>query len=372
MAALSVAYHGAAPAVCQAFTEGMRQLPPERASKYHEHAYNMSPLAVQRILEQLMTSDTWPVYTPFAKEHFGRGKKEGKAEGKAEGEADAILLVLRARSMDVSDADRERITSCTNLKQLKKWITRAVTAEKTSDLFELHSGRRPDRSTRRQTRRSGRLAHCSGDRHHATRSPSSAWTGRQFHAHRLQPRRQGHGVAVVAAGRYPVASGYRVPDDIRPLNGGEITHDVLRTRARWSECGLIRTGTHPASAARPAASDDFTNALLPMSALLIFSRYPVPSDQSIGAPGVKPCGWCRLEGARFTRPQRETECCGEARVQVPAPAHQEAGGRTWRLPGGHPPALQRRTGRTAGGVADGPPQDHLLQPGRAAKGDQGR
>ena len=91
----------------------------------------MAPLAVQRILEQLMTSDTWPVYSPFAKEHFGRGKKEGKAEG----EAEAILLVLEARGLDVTDAERERITACTDLRQLKKWVRRAVTAEKTSDLF---------------------------------------------------------------------------------------------------------------------------------------------------------------------------------------------------------------------------------------------
>jgi predicted transposase YdaD len=99
----------------------------------------MAPLAVQRILEQLMTSDYWPVYSPFAKEHFGRGKqegkKEGKKEGRMEGEADAILLVLEARGVDVSDAERERITSCTDLKQLKRWITRAATAEKTGDLF---------------------------------------------------------------------------------------------------------------------------------------------------------------------------------------------------------------------------------------------
>jgi hypothetical protein len=135
MAALSVAYHGADPAVCQAFTDGMRQLPPVRASQYHEHAYNMAPLAVQRILEQLMTSDTWPVYSPFAKEHFGRGKREGKTQGRREGEAEAILLVLEARGLDVTDAERERITSCTDLKQLKKWVTRAATAEKTGDLF---------------------------------------------------------------------------------------------------------------------------------------------------------------------------------------------------------------------------------------------
>jgi hypothetical protein len=131
MAALSVAYHGANPAVCRAFIGGLSQLPHDDAVKYHEHAFNMAPLVVQRILEQLMTSDTWPVYSPFAKEHFGRGKQEGKQEG----EAEAVLLVLEARGLEVTDAERERITGCTNLRQLKKWITRAATAEKTSDLF---------------------------------------------------------------------------------------------------------------------------------------------------------------------------------------------------------------------------------------------
>jgi hypothetical protein len=112
-----------------------RQLPHDHAVKYHEHAFNMAPLAVQRILEQLMTSGTWPVYSPIAKEHFGRGMREGKKEGKREGEAEAILLVLEARGLDVTDADRERITGCTDLRQLKKWLRRAATAEKTSDLF---------------------------------------------------------------------------------------------------------------------------------------------------------------------------------------------------------------------------------------------
>jgi len=96
----------------------------------------MAPLAVQRILEQLMTSDTWPVYSPFAKEHFGRGKREGKKEGRREGEAEAILTVLEARNLDVSDAERERIAGCTDLRQLETWVGRAVTVEKSSDLFD--------------------------------------------------------------------------------------------------------------------------------------------------------------------------------------------------------------------------------------------
>jgi len=72
---------------------------------------------------------------PLRQGALRRGKREGKREGKKEGEADAILLVLEARGVDVSDAERERITSCTDLKQLKRWIIRAVTAEKTGDLF---------------------------------------------------------------------------------------------------------------------------------------------------------------------------------------------------------------------------------------------
>lgn len=69
--------------------------------KLHEHAYNMSPHAAQRILGQLMTSPAWPVYSPFAKEHFGRAKSEGEAE--------AILLGLKARGLDVSETERDRI-----------------------------------------------------------------------------------------------------------------------------------------------------------------------------------------------------------------------------------------------------------------------
>lgn len=52
-AALSVAYHGANPAVRQAFADGMRQLPRDHAVRYREHAFNMAPLAVQRILKQV-------------------------------------------------------------------------------------------------------------------------------------------------------------------------------------------------------------------------------------------------------------------------------------------------------------------------------
>jgi hypothetical protein len=69
-------------------------------------------------------SDTWPVYSPFARAHYSRGQ------------AEAILTVLRARKLAINDAERARIVTCTNLNQLKTWVRRAVRAEKTSDLFD--------------------------------------------------------------------------------------------------------------------------------------------------------------------------------------------------------------------------------------------
>ncbi|MDA0640074.1 MULTISPECIES: hypothetical protein [Nonomuraea] len=39
-----------------------------------------------------MTSTDWPVYTPWAREHYGRGLQEGVAEGKAEEAAKSVLL----------------------------------------------------------------------------------------------------------------------------------------------------------------------------------------------------------------------------------------------------------------------------------------
>ncbi len=64
----------------------------------------------------------------FARKHRGEGRVEGCAA--------SILLVLDARCLQVSDAERERITSCTDQATLEAWIRRAVTVQATSQLFE--------------------------------------------------------------------------------------------------------------------------------------------------------------------------------------------------------------------------------------------
>jgi hypothetical protein len=143
MAVLSVAYHGHDRAVADAFVAGVGSLGGERGLQYYEYGYNMSPRAVCAILEELVTTTHWPVYSPFAKLHYGRGKAEGLEEGRSEGRTEgliegerrALLEVLHARGLEVTEDHRAHVAECTDLEQLKAWVRSAVTAASTSDLF---------------------------------------------------------------------------------------------------------------------------------------------------------------------------------------------------------------------------------------------
>jgi len=128
---LSVAYHGTDRSVSTAFVEGLSFLGRERGGKYYEYGYNMSSRAVCEILEAIVATTHWPVYSPMAKEHFGKGR----AEGLLEGARDVVLMVLKARGLEPSENEHGRVTDCTDLDQLRKWADAALTASTTRDVF---------------------------------------------------------------------------------------------------------------------------------------------------------------------------------------------------------------------------------------------
>lgn len=70
------------------------------------------------------------------KQGVERGRGQGKAEGKAEGKADAVIKVLAARRIRVSKGSRERILRCTDPATLDRWLERAITVKKASELFD--------------------------------------------------------------------------------------------------------------------------------------------------------------------------------------------------------------------------------------------
>jgi hypothetical protein len=69
-------------------------------------------------------------------EGVAKGEATGMAKGRAEGLRDAILAVLAARGLAVSEADRARVEECSDIATLSRWHTRAVSAATTHEIFE--------------------------------------------------------------------------------------------------------------------------------------------------------------------------------------------------------------------------------------------
>jgi hypothetical protein len=82
--------------------------------------------AVRAILEDMMTA-AHKYHSDFARKYYD--------EGEAKGEANAVLILLATRGIEVSDDERTRILTCTDLDQLGTWIRRAATATTVDDLF---------------------------------------------------------------------------------------------------------------------------------------------------------------------------------------------------------------------------------------------
>jgi flagellar biosynthesis/type III secretory pathway protein FliH len=62
-----------------------------------------------------------------------KGRVEGEARGRVEAQAEALLRVLAARNLVVSDDLLARIRSCRDLAVLGRWLDRAVTAQSTAE-----------------------------------------------------------------------------------------------------------------------------------------------------------------------------------------------------------------------------------------------
>jgi PD-(D/E)XK nuclease family transposase len=63
------------------------------------------------------------------------GFAKGEVTGFAKGKAAAVLAILSARGIPVSDESRARIESCTDVAMVDRWISRAVTVSSTEQLF---------------------------------------------------------------------------------------------------------------------------------------------------------------------------------------------------------------------------------------------
>ncbi|MFJ2897824.1 hypothetical protein ACIO87_23400 [Streptomyces sp. NPDC087218] len=64
------------------------------------------------------------------------GREEGREEGIAKERSLSVLRMLDRRGVAVSDAVRERIGSCRDLRTLDLWVDRAFTVKTTDELLD--------------------------------------------------------------------------------------------------------------------------------------------------------------------------------------------------------------------------------------------
>ncbi|WP_225850007.1 hypothetical protein [Streptomyces sp. HPF1205] len=62
-------------------------------------------------------------------------REEGQAHGAARARARDLLRLLEFRKIEVTAAERERITACMDPEVLEGWFDRAFTAERGEDIF---------------------------------------------------------------------------------------------------------------------------------------------------------------------------------------------------------------------------------------------
>ncbi len=65
-----------------------------------------------------------------------RGREEGQQQGLTRGRAEDVLRILNARSVQVDEAARQRILTCTDLATLDRWFDRALNATTLSDVLD--------------------------------------------------------------------------------------------------------------------------------------------------------------------------------------------------------------------------------------------
>jgi hypothetical protein len=139
LAVLSAMTHGSHPEyvkILDTLQAALAATDRDRAVQYAEIVSAVLPQAARRHWEELMSTQTFPFQSDYARRLRAEGRAEGEAKGEAKGEAAALLEVLDARGFDVPEDVRARVTACSDVLQLKTWIRRAVTVRTIDELFQ--------------------------------------------------------------------------------------------------------------------------------------------------------------------------------------------------------------------------------------------
>ncbi|MBK6692811.1 MAG: hypothetical protein IPG50_11460 [Myxococcales bacterium] len=130
LAVLSVLAHGHEPnaeRIAAPALEAVATLASDFAMLYSEVIEEALSPAAKAALEKLMDIRKYEFKSEFAKKH--------RAEGRQEGRVGALLAILEARGLSVSEAEQEAIAACTDATLLTRWIRKAATAATVAEVF---------------------------------------------------------------------------------------------------------------------------------------------------------------------------------------------------------------------------------------------
>lgn len=133
LAVLSAMAHGQTEqgaTIAGAVLPAIQGLDDDRARFYYDLVYNSLNEATRRALEAMMKG--YQYQSDFAKKYVAQGRTEGRTEEAAR----AVLTVLRARGIDIPDAERERILTQQEPARLERWLERAAVASSIAEVLD--------------------------------------------------------------------------------------------------------------------------------------------------------------------------------------------------------------------------------------------
>jgi hypothetical protein len=135
LAVLSAPTHAEGPHVEMVFASlcaALGTLSSDTGALYHDYVLSRFSDAARKLLEDTMKLSDYEWQSEFALRHIA----EGEAKGEARGEAKSVLLVLDARGIPVPEDLRERITGCSDIGQLERWVQRAAVVDSAEQLLD--------------------------------------------------------------------------------------------------------------------------------------------------------------------------------------------------------------------------------------------
>jgi uncharacterized protein len=115
------------------------ELPQAPEDKEDHEAYELWHQAIKLFVAERMAAEKAEGLVEGEARGEAKGKAVGLVEGEARGEAKgkiaSIFTILSARGLSLSPAQKERISSCSDLALLEKYLQKALTATSTADLF---------------------------------------------------------------------------------------------------------------------------------------------------------------------------------------------------------------------------------------------